>query len=355
LDELIAQLLEKDPEKRIPTARALYHKLETMEQVLRNQSEAKTSANPVARKTDDTELYRSPTNTSLDNESAGKRTRIKPQTDDFSAKVESPPITRESTQHRYGDNQDCLDDDRDAERQINYYNPVTDDQRQRQLREHESSKRSTVASILVLAAALTAALVLVAFGIYQAVRLPTADELLADIRSSAVEPQKKIAEIRDFLIRFPDHENVAEVESLERNANAAQLLKRLRTRSNLNGVLTPVEQQFLEAGGWIDKKRNAQAYNALQVFVTLFEGEDVSDQRDQDCLDAAKILISNLKPDAEREMERDRQTVANLLKKAQSSPVEKSLPIYRHIIENFDFAWTSSAVREARSRLDQHQ
>ena len=189
LDKLLCRLMAKQPDKRIPTAQALFHQIDEVEAKLRDYSEAQT-VNPDSKDTFDLSAPRTEAKTSIR------------KSDESRAKtIDGEPKT-------VGGNERVID----PSAKVDYFNTVDDQARKQQASvEHAAGKRG----ILPLALALVGVLLLGAFGVYQASKPPSAEALIATIEENSARPNTVLEEIDLFLEHYPDQEQAPKVKELQ--------------------------------------------------------------------------------------------------------------------------------------------
>ena len=292
LDRLIQKLMAKKPENRIQTAQALIFKIEEVEQSLLESSRAKTHEVPVDEQHSDTFEV------------------SQPGTDSTKANTQPPARKAVTSDSRYQKQNGGLRESHpisltppvSSAREIDYFNTVTDQIRQVEtaIPESPTKPRGGMLPILI---ALIAVIGLAGLGIYQAYRPPSAETLFTEIEASVEKPNAVLTEIDQFLNFYPDDPRIEQVKELQTIAQAIQhyngLVNRLSVRSNMAGEnkLTEVEKQFLSIIDLSDEQMES-AKAKMAAFITVHKNDSSLDQRDQDCLKAARGYFIKLSNDA---------------------------------------------------------
>ena len=208
--------------------------------------------------------------------------------------------------------------------------------------------------------ALLSVVALAVFGIFQASRPPTADNLYVKISSNANSPHLVKEEIDQFLEHYPTDKRNHEVKELQQIAQAIQHYQRLTNtlsvRANLPGEnrLTEMERQFLEIIELTDEDKEL-ASAKMAAFVTVHENDSELSTRDQQCLEAAQGYRIKIDNDARAQVLWNLQKIraAMDLAAAVSDPAE-SAPMYESILKLYgDVDWGSSREGDEGRRLIQ--
>ncbi len=231
LDELIGELLEKDPEKRIPTALSLLHRLESIEQKLRDHSQAQTVEGPPVVSGQNTIGDKPPSRSRLRKGNSGSAKTIE-NIAEKNQQTEKSKKRRGTTFHDDSDSDHADGKQQRIKRpqtefppieKQDYFNSVSDTQRRQQSLQAEPHPPTSLKSVLAVAIPLIAVMGLVGFGIYQATRPTTAAALWAEIEPYQESPQKRLDEINQFIDRFPNHEKLSTVQRLAELPSATNL------------------------------------------------------------------------------------------------------------------------------------
>ena len=359
LDKLIARLMEKKPEKRIATAQSLLHKIEEVEQTLKNYSEAKTAHHPGSSSNETFELAAdkkksSPTDgfTFADNTDATKQISTSRQEQ---AKKRDRSSTVEITDHSAGASGTSA-------KKLDYFNEVSDRQREaaRQIEDDAQYGRG----VWPLVAGLVAVIAMAGIGTYYATKKPSADALYETIYNAQTEPHKVLDEMQQFLEWYPDDQRQSQVANLKSVGDSIkyynQLTNRLVVRSKIAGEnrLTKLERQFVDIAE-LAKTDGAAAHAKMNAFVTVHESVPDLSQRDLECVAAAKAYRYQIRSNARESAVADLNNIRAAMKTAAEDPT-KAASVYRSIIELYsdhDDERSEESVRElvaeARTLLEQ--
>lgn len=303
LDDIIAQLLEKSPEKRIPTALALANRLQAMKHALSLgvADDLPTSADLDDQTPDDRGIpVEGPTR--MVEPELGMPTEVQPTTvdkgsDDKDAKAWGDPTQVSHAGERSSDDSPLSSADTVAETTERASRFTLLEEAERQLdaaarREQSESARSHWQAA-GWGLALLALIAAIAYGVWP----PSADRLYSRIiqKSEADGPEAARREIEQFLERFPNDARYEEVHDLFMDVESDWLQSRLALKELKSGgsLLEPYERDYLDAMRL--KRKDPQA--ALARFQSLVESYGAAEQPApalQSCLDAAKHQIKRL-------------------------------------------------------------
>ena len=356
LDELIAELLSKNPEERIQTAQSLYHQLKKVEQDLLSTSRAETAerAREMQQENDSSNLTfagsREPS-TSVDKQRVAKHTKIEDpdkflERQEFSADSDAFQPTRKDTKYGRDRNEPPVKRD-------DFYNRVTDDQRKPEsIGESESGAdqaRESSISRFILGGLLAAVLGLLAYGFYASNRTASAEELIAKIDSQPHAPQRSLKEIECFLKNYSEHERFDEIAELNELAKCNQLINRLHS-TPASHEFTQVERSFLDIVK-LGKKDQPLAAEKLKAFLALNESRQDLAPDDCDCVKAASAYVKRLESQAKEKIASVRMEIENQIKRAEGLPDDQAATIYDSIIKlNGEFSWANDLIQDVRAR-----
>ncbi len=338
LDALIGQLLHKQPEKRVPTALALLHRIDQVETLLRDHSEAKTADQSGPDSEDLTfDLAdgivgeQTKLNTGRKIKSRTISSRSMGRTAEYS-EHDLSAIRRESEirQTNSGPRLNRPSDERE-----NYFNTVTDHLRQQQGELDGDLEERQQQGKLPLLIALGAVVAMIAFGTYQALKPPSADRLYEAVVAQEQNPDKVIDEAKSFLRLYPDDARGLRVSELLGIGNALRFKRRLEVRANLPGQtrLTPIEKTFLEIVT-LAESNNTAANQKMNAFVTFYSSAPELSPRDQKVLTAGRSFRAKIRLDARTSMTEDLKQIRGAMETAAAAknPAD-ARDIYDSIIE----------------------
>lgn len=345
LDDLVANLLEKNPDKRVQTALSLYHQLKQTEQKLRDCSEALTAEHPSVAPADKTSLMAGPL-TSVDERRESAQT-----------------VPHNIVTDQQGEQTDSVSDVEFEESNtgpklikpqksdVDFFNAVTENERQEHLDIVEESEEPVaswgIVSLFVLLLAVFGA---AGYGIYLSNQVPSANSLFAQIQEQWEQPQKRVSAIREFLKHYPDHEKKSLVEGRLELAEAYHKVIELRGRKG-NVELSEIETEFLQVidGNSKDLKKQAEQ---LKAMITIYQNQELSDS-DRECVDAAKAYLEPKQREARQQIEKTRSIVENQLERAKTLTDNEAKEIYDSILELYqNFEWLSDLLDQTRTRLE---
>ncbi len=357
LEEVIDELLEKKPENRTPTAYALLRKLDYVEQVLRDGSEAATS-HGLKKPSPPKQTSIRPENTFR----LGKPGEADQPAADTSAgsKTEQPGAFRRPQLTHSGLDTVVHTDPGVAEPPVpatakpDYFNPVTDQLRKRIFDPVGEQPKPRTTSWMPVLLSLVVVIAMAVYGVIQATRPPTAEELYEKISLGASRPSQIRDELRKFLMTYPNDPRAAKVRELNEIAEAMQLYTRLSVRLRLPGEnrLTQIERDFVENVelAELDPALNLEK---LEAFVDLHNAGDETPDEKMQIVSAARCYLAKIRNDADSKIATGRNDVEQAFERARQNP-DQALEIYRSVILLYEgIDWAEDLVRQARYELEQ--
>ena len=364
VDHLIRRMMEKKPEKRLATAQATLHQINEAQQLLKNYSEAKTAQNApdkptgqetsvVGRKSSEIskplagEQKGGQSSRKLKNEvsrqpktSAGGLTQKRPLAADktFLSDPDDPLyIAPGSDAEKPTSGGSVLEGfaDKDEPVELDYFNTVTDEERQINVGEidlHQS--KGTVPLLLGLLAVIGLAVV----GSWYSLRSPSADELYSQIESFREQPYRVIEQTDQFISLYPEDERFEEVKKLNEVGRAVDfyhdLVNRLSVQARIPGEtrMTEIEDQFHDIVRLADDDMKA-ADAKMAAFIIVHEGNEDLEQRDKDCVSAAKGFRLKQKSNDPQRIEQRVKNIHAIVKRAeQMKSSEDAVRLYQSLI-----------------------
>lgn len=348
LDELIAQLLEKDPEQRIPTALSLYHQLKQAEQKLHDSSQAATASHPRQIASDITSVEIDPVTSVEQHQGAAftiqKESSFASQQTSVEGTENSGP---NSVRNTGPDLKKAEAEDED------YFTAVTEDERLEHLDTtvEEVEPPSRLGTYL-LAGMLAVVLAIVAYGFVAANRKPTAETLFAQIEDSWDQPQKRIGEIKEFLKYYPDHEQAEAVKERESLALAFQKVHYLRRTRTSATQLTHLESNFLAIVN-LSAEDAPKAVSQLDALIALHRNDNTLQLRDLECVEAAIAYRGPIGKSADEQKVKVRSEIESQLKRAKDLPTNEARAVYKSIVElNQKYSWVADLIAQAKSKSE---
>lgn len=379
IEDVIARLMEKKPQKRIPTALALYHRLEDIEESLKGYSEAKTAEtrSGAERKSHETK--------NRDTKGRGTKSRgSKPKVNkDLTLNVDKEMatlshLTDHSTSGRRGRDSSpspspsfpTRADKTIVEEQSggsskprgDFHNRVSQQERTIVGEPEEDPIEARYGKgILPTLLGLLAVVCLTTIGLWSSLRTPSADQLYTSIQSNP--PSAVLEECERFLDSYPDDDRIDTVKRIQEFGKAtkyySQLSSKLTARSNMIGEsqLTEIERQFMKIAELA--KENFEAANTqMDAFITIHDLNKELSKRDRDCVEAAKSFRTKIREDAIKQAKTKLNSIRQALDRAAADSPEGAIKTYKSIIELYDSmskAPTNPEVRElveeAKQRL----
>jgi serine/threonine-protein kinase len=392
LSQLIARLLEKDPEKRVGSVLALSKRLTEILDELKSQADAITEAMPPKVVLDqDFELIDEPgqggtdsgTRLSLEQTEISK-SRLPPTMDSKGAVTSGMPAAKTSAKSDVvPPKQPVTSQDDEAELTVAPLDDASPAQSQSHARQEtlqETKKQSyftevekarravrprrepaysaQAGPIWPYALALLLVLGLAAGGIVFVLnQVPDADQLYEVISDRADNPSAVKSEIETFLRRFPQDERVEEMEQMLLQADSGRYLRRIELKARLRGpgALLPIESAFALA--MEDRQLDpVQTLERLQAVASMYESnQDQLPDSGKACLSAIQGQINRQRPIAEEFIQKHRHAIESVINGGDALE-ERDLPAaescYQGIIGVYEHnSWAEDLIVEVRQRL----
>ncbi len=160
-------------------------------------------------------------------------------------------------------------------------------------------------------------------------------------------------ELEDFVTRFPDHERVDEIRGYLAFVERAAAPRRIRLKFRLRGfaALSPPEQHFFEALQFAETDPEKAARH-FQSLITIYES--LPDQPESArCIEGARAELEKLNKSIEQFKVANRLVIKQAIEKAKQADVEKRRQIINALIERFgDRAWAADLMTDAKSLLN---
>jgi serine/threonine-protein kinase len=388
-EEIILQLLDKDPQKRIPTALALSNRLKAMEHGLSLETRAANtefeptgkdgsvesgsqSGSPSSAKTEVSSIHARATAPLDDDEYRFADDDATVVTGQRGAATPSAN-TRLSTQagKKTGTDSDCGTDagepgQRSSSTSIDSggtrFVVVSEDER----RAPQAADESALKQWLLAAVLGAGGLVVIGGAIWLAARPPSADRLYQAIEAAA-DPERpaSLAAVETEMARFrqlyPDDPRAAAVERYEEALAQYRHSRRLSrgARAEKAAALTPAERAYQQAARLSDFDPEA-ALARFEAIVAVFdERQPNSGTSDQPgsatTLALARQQIERLRPIVERARADDQQALQEQLERAErlaASDRRAAEEVWRGIVTLYnERPWARRFVERAQARL----
>lgn len=354
IDELVSNLIKKKPEERIATAQVLLHRISKIEEILRASSQAATAhglrveAEPKSHKT--VSSFKTNLNVKeTDGLFVDENPRTGGEAHDKTVVSAVRPGNLPTKQGKTKVNSSGTKPDQKAD----YYNRVTEEERRRSLDSEPEEAETGRAGIVGLSIGLLAVLVACGFGIYNAFKPLSADQLYSTIVEKTERPHKVKEEIGEFLERFPEDDRVTEIQRLEKVAGAITYFntKSMAFASGGDSRLSTMEQEFVKTIN-LAKDDSVGGYSRLRAFITVHESNADDSKASQACLAAAKGYMTKLHIDADNAVAWHEDSIKNAFERAEQASYGGKVKIFKAIIELYgDARWAEESVAKAKDRL----
>ncbi len=346
IEDLLEQLLAKDPQQRTPTALALSKRLQAIVDALTLDSAGDAGGGMNPERMESAEEQQS----AAAEELAGRETAVvAPNVFEHEATGEASISIVETTQ--------AAANVAARRPSVNHYTAVDEDYRRRLGTADEPGETSyefwskwlALLGLLVGGAAL----------IWYAARPPSADELFASIQNvmESGADDERIAnegQLRQFLRRFPDEPRREQVANWLADVDLARFgrrLERISRSSMMPGNVRPIEHLLIKAIR-TETTDQVKATRQLQSLVALYPDSGQLSKEDQQCLALARRRLLRLTEVSLDGQEQDRELIDERLRFAadiaKQDPVTAGR-IRQGIIDLYqDELWAQEYVDEAR-------
>lgn len=376
-ESIIGQLLEKDPQKRIPTAVALAKRLKAMEHGLSVETQVGV---PLVEELPD-----------LDDEGDDGELRLEPE----AGAAGASPRTSFSTSVRptmsmpAGGNTEAAAAPGSVHTILSGVIPRAGESSsgsveadlappsprltrfttvsETELR-HAGSRRdadeSAVGSWLWITALLAAVAIFGAGAVWYANRRPSADEIYNRVKAVADEGDSKglvdlEPDVESFLASYPDDSRAEEMRQIQEEIELFRLQRQFELRARRVGgtdALSPIERAYMEAVRLTTTDPDA-ALSKYQALVDVYgSAPDIGDtplqrRTNEQCIDLARKQIDRLQSGNDKTNAQQRKLIEMQLaraKKLSASDPAAAAKIYRGIVELYrNKPWAADLVKQA--------
>jgi serine/threonine-protein kinase len=372
LEQVILQLLAKDPADRFPNTQVLARHLQAMVRALSRPApddfslagQAPTARPPESDVEDPLEMVPTRAEQPAAAKPEGITTGIDPS-QQLATTQSAPTLLAQSDSSKRGltakpvatalaDRESPM---LEAPSRAARFTTVEEDEARRRA-EHRRSWLQVLAQLAGLLVLLAITIAVVVF----LSRPRTADELY-HIVSSRVENEEDLAsvakEIEEFLTRYPNDPRATELQRYQEQIELSKLERRLHRQSRgsgANGSVSPVERLYLQAISTAESSPET-AVAMLQSLVDLYR-PTASDEANSDAVVIVQlamrrlaVLKADLANQHQQQLASLRERLEAAEKIAQQTP-EQAAAMYQAIIQlHQDDEWAAQVVDEARSRL----
>ncbi|MBX7072474.1 MAG: protein kinase [Pirellulales bacterium] len=394
LEQIVADLLVKEPDRRIPTAMVLARRLEAMEHgLLRRERRSELDAADV-----DNEEFTYTPNVPLDATLVGTQVDAESspppeQQDELGFELRSDddlPPTRiapsphqqrtlapgelPSTGHTESGTVQLVGAEEAGPGQPTMAAPVgatksslaSPAKRFTSVEETEDVDAPPVASrgplISPQTVLLLGALVSLAAGAWYFLQPPTADALYRRILLAAASDKSDALsnarpDIDEFLARYPNDNRAPELRGYRAEIDLEKLERQFQRRPRGGAEeLSPVERAYATAirAAELDPELGI---TKLQALLAVYGDDAEISDRGRQCLELAERQLDRLQADAPEQLAANLEQISRQLARAEaieSSDVAKARSIYAGVVELYgDKTWARDEVARARLRLEQ--
>ena len=376
LETIVMQLLEKDPQKRLPTAMALAHRLKAMEHALSMETRV-AGPDDAADK-----LLEGDTPAAEIRVPLGVTAPLPAQTS-FSTAVrptlsmspdgnEGPPHSAlpagaaPLTMARGATRSDAAapaDAPAEAAAKKTVFTTVSEEELRRS-HERDDGDEHPLLAWLKIGGLMAAVLLLAASFVYYVTRPVDADALYAKLKAAEDAGIDQVAGIESEVLRFrelfPDDPRSEELAQVQEQIELYRLQRRfeLRARRGGEGNLSPIEQAYVEAVR-LSATDAEEALSRFRAIVDVFGSQQQVQTADEgttaQCLDLARRQIERLESAVAESIAAQRKLVIERLARADSLAAEDpqgASKIRQGILLLYgNKEWAEPLVQEAREKL----
>lgn len=382
-ESIIMQLLEKDPQKRIPTAVVLAKRLKAMEHALSMETRAGNELGPDLVSLDDEgldelRLVPVPSSTSAGPPKTSFSTSVRP-TMPMPSPQKTAAAPNPSAQNTIvsGAGNPALSSGANVEVELaaeaprkTHFTTVSTEELLRQGR--RGDEEPAAHSWIWISGLLAIAAIFVLAVVWYATRSPSADQLYSAVKAAAEDEDPRTlidmeSNLERFLELFPKDARAEEVKQLQEDLDLSRLQKRFELRARRVGGkddLTPIERAYMEAVRLTAHDPDA-ARAKFQALIDVYGsekqiGDNPLQQRvNQQCLDLARKQTARLQSADDKTNAVQRKLIQQQLARAtslQKSDSATAAKICHGIIELYsNKPWAADLVKQAAEQNRKHQ
>lgn len=362
LEGIIAELLAKDPNKRIRSAMILGRRLEAMEHGLARRAErvaanGSTLANQPSRKPGEADVPPTADATQVSTRNVAPPAEIHPREAHFSETMSTE--VSDDAEGRIGPPRSVVVPPPERAAPATQFTRVREDDElaRDRLMSWSNPDGSVISPATIWALAIVLA---IAGGVWwKWLHKPSAESLYDRISATNGRPERLVdveQDINLFLEYYPTDPRTRELEGYREDITLAQLERRLERRSrqrNKDAELAPVEQAYTEAISRADTNPE-QALARLQALIDLYQDSNVSDETRR-CLVLAQRRVIRLQRQVDELSSGQITLLEQRLDRAedlQTDEPEQARRICHGVIELFaEKPWADDLVARARRIL----
>jgi len=383
LENIILQLLEKDPQKRIPTAIALANRLKAMEHALSLETRIGLPGDDDLRLIVDEppQKNRLAGPTPTDVAFAQQATAELPVEDEYRLSGEMPTIVTGAdgenssasaslTGLAVGSLHGASAGDRVAADTARAAHFTTVSEAELRRGALEPTDEGGIGQWVKIGLVLAGALLALAGLVFYATRAPSADALYARVQKVAEEgdPQELVAadaDITQFLTLYPDDPRAEQMRGYQDEIELYRLQRRFEVRARRTSsseLLSPVERAYLDALRFTTSDP-PEALARFRAIVNVYGGVEqpgeslVQRKLNQQCIELAKKQVARLSETTPQlEADQKRLLRGQLERADELAKTDRSAArgIWQGIVTLYgDKPWASEPVEQARERLAQ--
>ena len=348
LEQVIAQLLSKSPEDRVPTARALSNRLKAIHHAL------SIKEGTILKVTDPHDKTRVDISEHMSEEEFAELETVYEQpTSGSSAGVALAPMPAPRTKPAAPP--------LDARLPSSHYTVVDEAHQRRHLITDDLPSESAWSHIGIVAC-LISLLAILATMVWQLRKPPTADQLHTKIMQTVDQSPDQLIHIEDtvraFMRRFPEDPRLEDVTEIYDEIKLDRLERQLELTARLKNAsrsLAPVEQAVVEAMRQEDLNPVAAArrFNAI---IDLFATDPDATLREKECIKLSRVHMKKLNTQIQRNANTAIQALQDRLatatKTIDTDPNVAKDMLLAIVLLYDEKSWADEVVSQARQLLE---
>ncbi|PHS19004.1 MAG: hypothetical protein COA78_01170 [Blastopirellula sp.] len=345
--KLMDQLLEKDPQKRIPTATTLIRRLES---IIKETEASPASfelniASDVTQGSDDDYQIKKPKKSDANNLETIEQQDSKSK----------EPTPNDATVELDTGNEDANSSDSGEDRFVT----MAEDRSKSKSRFEEEAPESYWAARLQTIGMIVALGIIIGL-IFWLPQNQSADALFETINASVEEgePEEVSREITKFLELYPADERASKIEALQAELDLAQQERRYQFSASLrlkSDTLEPAELAFIEA---LNLTKNSPELAAIKfrALLDLYGPGNSQTEKVNDCLILAQRRLDQLNREITASSKSQMVKIQQRLDFAETlhkTEPQQALKIYAALIELYkNKPWATNAVNQAKTEIE---
>ena len=361
LELILAQLLEKDPQKRVPTAIALANRLKSLEHALGQREDEPPSQTPARlmsdHPTDPADQVKDSVNHDGETRDATSFALGTQTSGEIRASV---PLKSESSLD-FDDSSVAAEAEAPPKARPTHYTTIVSDQERKA--SYLSADDQDRVGAWAKVAMMCLVFVVVVYMSYWFFTRPASSERMFEQIEAAMNSSDKDAKLhfavtaRDFLDKFPEDDRAAKVSRFLSEIRAhkfhARMERMIKYRDDVN-ELSAIELDYVRAIKVIGTSPELTR-KRLQALLQMYSGSDDKSELTVACLRSAESMVRKLKTIISERRDRQLSALKKNLERARRLKVDDpatARQILSGIVElHGESAWAAAIVKSARQEL----